>query len=67
MLNMNEKQKDNIAKYSYDISKGFFLLTIVNQYISRNMTILDFIIGSFFTISFLVLGYLLNKNKGYKK
>ena len=58
---MNLTQRNNIAKYCYDVSKGILLLTVVNPFITHKIIIIDLITGMFTSGIFFILGYFLNR------
>jgi uncharacterized membrane protein len=60
---MNKMQRENLAKYAYDVSKlvlgGFVIANILSETFS--LRVLS--VGILVAIVFLVLGYFLNKKE----
>lgn len=57
---MNKKQRENTAKYLYDISKGIALVAIVGNIIKDQWNISDLFIGLFAAIVFFTWGYVID-------
>jgi len=57
---MNTYQKENSAKYLYDISKGIALLTIVKPLWSNGSNILGIAFGIIATLVFFGWGYMID-------
>lgn len=61
---MNEKQKNNLAKFFYDIAKIDFAALVVAQFAnSNNLKYWILIIGIIATIVPLIVGFLLDKKE----
>jgi len=60
---MNEIQRENLAKYSYDISKlalgGFVVANIMSDKISVQLAVAGIIVA----IIFICIGYVLNNKQ----
>lgn len=61
----NDKQRENVAKYCYDISKLLAVTCVITPFI-QGESILDIIVGILSTIGFFVVGYIIDC-KEYKK
>lgn len=59
---MNKKQRENTAKYLYDISKGIALLAVVGNLVQGKWDILSLIFGVSTSIMFFIGAYLLERN-----
>ncbi|MCK4389090.1 MAG: hypothetical protein KAV83_02475 [Desulfobacterales bacterium] len=57
---MNEKQRQNTAKYLYDISKGIALVAIVGNIVKDQWNIPNLIIGLFAATGFFIWGYVID-------
>jgi hypothetical protein len=56
-----EKQKDNLAKFSYDIAKIILAITVISPIAKPETFHLSLFIGGFMvTMLFFVLGYILD-------
>jgi hypothetical protein len=56
-----EKQKDNMAKFSYDIAKIILAVTVVSPIAKPETFHLSLFVGGFIvTMLFFVLGYILD-------
>ncbi|MBW2331181.1 MAG: hypothetical protein JRF30_09725, partial [Deltaproteobacteria bacterium] len=53
---MNKKQRENTAKYLYDISKGIALVAIVGNIVKSQWNISNLIIGLFAAAGFFIWG-----------
>ena len=60
---MNKTQRENLAKYSYDISKLLFAAFVLANIMSDKFYIYLVIIGIFGTMFFIILGYILNQKE----
>ena len=49
---MNIKQRENAAKYFYDISKGILLMVVVGNFIDQKINLNMIILGSFAALFF---------------
>lgn len=57
---MNKKQRENTAKYLYDISKGVALVAIIGNIVKDQWNISNLIIGLIAAIGFFIWGYVIN-------
>ncbi|MBW1677099.1 MAG: hypothetical protein JRJ79_10955 [Deltaproteobacteria bacterium] len=57
---MNKKQRENTAKYLYDISKGIALVAIVGNIVKSQWNISNLIIGLFAAAGFFIWGYVVD-------
>ncbi len=57
---MNKKQRENTAKYLYDISKGIALVAIVGNIVRDQWNISNLIIGLFAATGFFIWGYVVD-------
>ena len=61
LLIKTEKQKDNLAKFSYDIAKIILAITVISPIAKPETFHLSLFIGGFMvTMLFFVLGYILD-------
>lgn len=51
------KQRENTAKYLYDISKGIALIALVSNIVAGKWDILNLAVGILATIGFFLWGY----------
>jgi hypothetical protein len=54
---MSDRQRENIAKYLYDISKGVALLSVVNGLVTGQASAVNVSLGVLGAIIFLMCGY----------
>jgi len=54
---MTDRQRENIAKYLYDISKGVALLSVVNGLVTGQASAVNVSLGVLGAIIFLMCGY----------
>ena len=57
---MNKKQRENTAKYLYDISKGVALVAVIGNIVKDQWSILNLIIGLLAAIGFFIWGYVID-------
>jgi len=57
---MNKKQRENTAKYLYDISKGIALVAVIGNIVKDQWNISNLIIGLLAAIGFFIWGYVIN-------
>ena len=57
---MNKNQRENTAKYLYDISKGIALLAVVGNIVKDQWIISNLIIGLIAAIGFFIWGYFID-------
>ncbi|MDL1962874.1 MAG: hypothetical protein LWW98_00805 [Deltaproteobacteria bacterium] len=57
---MNKNQRENTAKYLYDISKGIALLAVVGNIIKDQWVTSNLIIGLIAAIGFFIWGYFID-------
>jgi len=57
---MNKKQRENTAKYLYDISKGIALVAVVGNIVKDQWNISNLIIGLLAAIGFFIWGYVID-------
>ncbi len=62
---MNTNQRQNTAKYLYDISKGIALVAVVGNIVKDQWVISNLIIGLIAAIGFFIWGYF--RGVQYKK
>ena len=61
-MSMNlDKHRESLVKYSYDISKVGFAVTLLNPAMSQSRTVLDIVIGLGITGTFFIFAILLEK------
>ena len=58
---MNKKQRDNTAKYLYDISKGILLLVVVGNFIKEEINLSEIIFGSAAALGFYIWAFILDR------
>ncbi len=56
---MTKKQRESVAKYLYDISKGFFLITVVGNIAKGEFNLLSIVVGVIATLLFFLWGYMI--------
>lgn len=49
---MNERQRDSVAKFLYDLAKGVLLLTVVSPWVTGQASWLLMVFGSIWGLSF---------------
>lgn len=54
---MTRKQKESVAKYLYDISKGIILLAVVGNMVQGKWDIISLIAGGISALIFFLWGY----------
>ncbi len=57
---MNKKQRENTAKYLYDISKGVALVAVIGNIVKDQWNISNLIIGLLAAIGFFIWGYVID-------
>ncbi len=57
---MNKKQRENTAKYLYDISKGIALVAVVGNIVKDQWNISNLIIGLLAAIGFFIWSYVID-------
>ena len=57
---MNERQRENTAKYLYDISKGIALVAVVGNIVKDHWNLPNLFIGLFAALVFFSWGYLID-------
>lgn len=57
---MNKKQRENTAKYLYDISKGIALVAVVGNIVKDQWNISNLIIGLLAATGFFIWGYVID-------
>jgi len=57
---MNKKQRENTAKYLYDISKGVALVAVIGNVVKDQWSISNLIIGLLAAIGFFIWGYVID-------
>ncbi|MCF6157951.1 MAG: hypothetical protein E3K32_05135 [wastewater metagenome] len=65
-ITMTKKQRENTAKYLYDISKGIALLAIIGNFVSKKWDMSVIVFGGIATVAFFTWAYILdgdNKNE----
>ncbi len=61
LLIKTEKQKDNLAKFSYDIAKIILAITVISPVAKPEAFHLSLFVGGFIvTMLFFILGYILD-------
>ncbi len=60
---MNKTQRENLAKYSYDLSKLVFAAFVLANIMSEKFSLLLVIFGAAVTIVFMLTGFFLNKKQ----
>jgi len=60
---MNIKQKESLAKYSYDLSKIIFTVLVIGQIVAEKFKLWIFLSGVVDTIVFFLIGFLLEKGE----
>lgn len=54
---MNKRQRENTAKYLYDISKGILLMAVVGSLIGQEPDIFKLIFGGLAAVAFFIWAY----------
>lgn len=57
---MNKKQRENTAKYLYDISKGVALVAVIGNIVKDQWNISNLIIGLLAATAFFIWGYVID-------
>lgn len=57
---MNKRQRENTAKYLYDISKGIALVAVVGHMVHDHWSLPNLIIGLFAAFGFFARGYVVD-------
>jgi hypothetical protein len=57
---VTKKQRENSAKYLYDMSKGIALLSVVGNLLKEKWDILNIFVGGITSILFYVWAYILD-------
>jgi len=57
---MNKKQRENTAKYLYDISKGVALVAVIGNIVKDQWNISNLIIGLLAAIGFFIWSYVID-------
>ncbi len=57
---MNTNQRQNTAKYLYDISKGIALVAVVGNIIKDQWNLSNLLFGLFAAIGFFIQGYVID-------
>lgn len=57
---MNKKQRENTAKYFYDISKGIALVVVVGNIVRGKWSITTLLLGLVATFAFWAWGYVID-------
>ena len=57
---MNKKQRENLAKYTYDLSKIMVTAPLIGNMLSDKFSTLAFWLGLSFALIFLIIGYMLD-------
>jgi len=57
---MKKKQRENTAKYLYDISKGVALVAVIGNIVKDQWNISNLIIGLLAAIGFFIWGYVID-------
>jgi hypothetical protein len=57
---MNKKQRENTAKYLYDISKGVALVAVIGNIVKDQWNISNLIIGLLAATGFSIWGYVID-------
>ncbi|MBI4689000.1 MAG: hypothetical protein HY754_01810 [Nitrospirae bacterium] len=60
---MNKKQRENLAKYSYDLSKIMVTAPLLGNLLSDKFSIYAFWFGLISAFIFLIVGYVLDKKE----
>ena len=60
---MTGKQRESLAKYSYDMSKINFTVLVLGQIISDRVVVWIFVAGIILTVLFFIFGYLVEKGE----
>jgi len=60
---MNKKQRENLSKYVYDLSKITVAAPIIGNMLSDKFSTLAFWLGLFFALIFLIIGYMLDEKE----
>ena len=56
-----KEQKDNLAKFAYDIAKIVFAIIVIGPFVKpESFSLFVFILGAIWTIIFLLIGNLLD-------
>ncbi|MBI3814622.1 MAG: hypothetical protein HY279_09190 [Nitrospinae bacterium] len=63
---MIKRQRENLAKYCYDMSKIMFAALVLGNIMSERFSPLGFWLGIIETVLFLILGYLLDKGENHE-
>jgi ABC-type proline/glycine betaine transport system permease subunit len=58
---VNRKQRDNLARYAYDVSKIMVAVPVLGNALSAGFSILAFWLGMAAALVFLVLGLFLDR------
>lgn len=61
---MNDKQRENTAKYLYDISKGIILLAVIGNIVQGMWDIVSLVLGIITSAILFISAYIL---EGVKK
>jgi hypothetical protein len=54
---MNTKQKENTAKYLYDVSNGILIMVIVSSLLNRDLSLARVTLGGLSAIFFFLWAY----------
>jgi hypothetical protein len=60
---MNKTQRENLAKFSYDIAKLIFAAFVLANFMSEKFSILLAVFGTCIVAGTVILGYNLNKKE----
>jgi predicted permease len=60
---MTERQRENIVKYVYDLSKGIVLIVGVGGAVNGQISLISAILGSATAIIFVVFGFWLDRKQ----
>ncbi len=63
IMSMNDQQRDSMAKYMYDLSKGIALLSVIKPLWEPGAAVLPIIFGVTATCLFFSWGYVLEGRK----
>ncbi|MBW8050594.1 MAG: hypothetical protein FVQ77_09690 [Cytophagales bacterium] len=58
---MNKKQRENAAKYLYDISKGIFLMIAVGSFVGQEFNLNMIILGGVAALFFFIWTFRLDR------
>lgn len=60
---MNQRQRDNTAKYLYDLSKGIALIAVVGNIVTEKRNFTGLLIGCVGSIAFYLWAFYFDKGE----